>query len=151
MYNTIQSFSISPAYEAETDLCANLTAETLWPSTTKRRCSHLNMEWIKKTLLGRTLREFSVWLSWKGAPLISVLPAFAPQEGWPPVYAPPSPPLPGPWSRCRRQTGSKCQSICKSVMFTCCMHLSLLMWELVTKMMCDNHDLKTESETDLGL
>lgn len=58
------------------------------------------------------LRGFSVWLSWKGAPLISVLPGFAPQGGWPPVYGPPSPLLPGPSSRCRRETRSKFQSVC---------------------------------------
>lgn len=44
------------------------------------------------------VRDLSVWLSWKEAPLISVLPSFAQQEGWPPVYGPPSP-LPGSSSR----------------------------------------------------
>lgn len=58
------------------------------------------------------VRDFSVWLSWKGAPPISVLPVFALQGGWLPVYGPPSPPLlPGPSSRCRRETRGKCQFV----------------------------------------
>lgn len=79
------------------------------------------------------LRGFSVWLSWKGAPLISVLPGFAPQGGWPPVYGPPSPLLPGPSSRCRRETRSKFQSVCFSVVFRCFKNLSLSIQELFMK------------------
>lgn len=68
------------------------------------------------------VRHPSVWLFWKGAPLISVLPAFAQQEGWSPAYGPLSLQLlqllpPGPSSRCGRETRSKCQSICSRVVF----------------------------------
>lgn len=63
----------------------------------------LNMECKNNTAganRSAAVRDLSVWLSWKGGPLISVLPAFAPQEGWPPVYGPPSLLLP-PGSSCR--------------------------------------------------
>ena len=106
VYNTIQSSSISTVNEAETALTAKWLQAPLSPDNK----TDLNTECRKNTAGAEgssAVGGFSVCLSWKGAPLISVLPAFALQEGWPPVYGPPSPPLPGPSSHCRRKTRNK--------------------------------------------